>query len=833
MPRHAYYLLLSGLLIASQPASAQAPEAYWSFDGGDVSARLAESYGRSALNAVEVDSSSAWNTRAGFGEVLANGFGSPYLSVPAQAAIDPGSGDFSLSVWVYRTSDDASASGIVDALDGAGTGYQFFYQGGDTLRMRLDDDQGHSVNVTTTSGQLALNAWKHLAVTVDRSANVLKFYVDGSEVTTDNGSDISSLTGSISPDQSLLISILNDTSPADGRLDDLAFFKRVLSPQEITDINANGGVPIGDLYSLAEAPSISPAKSFVKSGEPITLTSNGAGEIRYTLDGSEPDASSSLYTTPFTISESTTVKAVVIENGQLSTVTSKSYALVENSKPNILLIVADDLGFNDLGCYGAVSLATPRLDALAYQGQRYTQFTTTGPGELASQYALLTGRLPRRGAMPAEASPNTNALDSREWTLAEAMRKAGYQTSFVGVWNLGNQPGSHPNDQGFVNFYGLPWGIAQASFPPLMENGQTLHASPYPEGVLDLLTTRAESWIAEQGSDPFFMVFQPPSLPASGTSLLGDYGNRVEALDASVGKLLDKLENEGHADDTLVIFLSDGGADKNTGTFPTGSNGQQRDGKGTTWEGGVRVPMIVRWPEAVPQGSNYSTVWLPDLYVSLTELTEAYLPPEHVFDGTEQVETLLGVRAQPDLNHLLYLYRHDGSDYQLQAVRKGQWKYHQAVTVNDPDNHFSGSASLLYDLLIDPIEHVNRSSSHSSELSTLQALASDHLASLPASGTTDLPDARPEVLGPIEVLSTPGQAGEVQYQFTRPADSLNDHYVLQVSEDLTNWVDVSSGPYTVAAAGADNTEHVTVTVSVADLANGKTKYFIRLKASRP
>lgn len=722
----------------------------------------------------------------------------------------------------------------MDALDGTGTGYQLFYQGDDTLRIRLDDDQGNSVNVTTTATHLALNTWRHIVVTVDRSADMARFYVDGVEVATSSG-DISSLTGSISPDQSLFISNFNGTSPANGRMDDIAFFKRALSAQEVAAMNNGGGVPIKDLYpiTVVDAASISPAKNFLKQGETVSLTSGEDGEIRYTTDGSDPDASSILYTGPFTISETTTVKAVVIENGESSPVASKSYVYVPHNKPNILLIVADDMGYNDLGCYGGVSAVTPRLDALSYEGQRFTQFTTTGPGELASQYALLTGRLARRGGVPAEAAPNTAALDAREWTLAEALRKSGYETSFIGAWGLGDAAGSRPNDQGFVHFYGLPWGIAQASFPPLMEDLQTLDSTPDQENMLEQMTAHAESYIAAQGDDPFFMVFQPPSLPASGNSLLGEYGNRVEALDASVGRLLDQLQTSGHADDTLVVFISDGGADKNTGSVPTGSNGQQRDGKGTTWEGGVRVPMIVRWPNVVPQGSNFSVVWLPDIYKTLVDLTGAYIPPDHVLDGTERADALLGARTQPDDETMLYLYKHDGSDYQLQVVRAGKWKYHKMVSNNDPENGFSGSAPLLYDLLVDPVEHVNRTGSQSSVLSELQQAASDHEAGLPASGVAQLPVARPEVLGPIEVNIQPSQEHASVFQFTRPADSLNDSYILQLSEDLISWSDVASGPYTVSSFGANATEHVTVTVPLADLANGKKTFFIRLRATRP
>lgn len=224
--------------------AAQSPDAHWNFDGSTTAERLAERYGRATLAANEVNGSSAWSTRTGFGDVLANGSNSPYLAVARQSATDPAAGDFSFSIWAYRSSDDGAAAGIIDALNGTGTGFQWFYQANGNLRIRLDDHFGNTVNVDTAASQLALNTWRNFIVTVDRVTDRARIYADGVEATAAGGVSISSLSGNLSPDQDLWIGTLNGTTPAKGRLDDPALFKRLLTPQEIAAIQANGGSPV-------------------------------------------------------------------------------------------------------------------------------------------------------------------------------------------------------------------------------------------------------------------------------------------------------------------------------------------------------------------------------------------------------------------------------------------------------------------------------------------------------------------------------------------------------------------------------------------------------------
>lgn len=817
----------------SVTADAREPSAHWSFDPPD---RLAETYGRSSLVLGETNGSSSWITRAGFGEVLANGINAPYLTAVNQAALDPGTGDFSLSLWLRRTSGESNLAGLIDALSGAAvSGFQLFYQANNTLRLRLDDTLGNTVNADTTFSQFSLNNWRNLIINVDRTTDRARFYVDGTEVAPIGGVNIAALTGAITPDQNLFIGNFNGTDAAKGQVDDVAFFKRLLTPTEIAAINTNGGTPVQTLFPPAvPIPAVvaSPASATILRGnQSVTLTSDPGAVIRYTLDGSEPGVDSPVYNAPLDLTATTTVKARVSDGTRLGAITTATYLRIPANPPNVLMIVGDDFGFNDLECYGGVSAATPRLNGLAYEGQRFTQFTTTGPGDAVSQYALLTARLAKRGNLAPLIQPNSSGIDSREWTLAEAFRKFGYHTAFIGSWQLGDQPGSRPNDQGFALFHGLPWSSNIVPAPPLMENGNIVN--PPPANVLEALTTRAESEIANHGSAPFFILFQPPSLPATGTSLLGTYGNWIEAIDTATGRLLDQLQASGVANNTLVIFLSDGGANRNVTTYPSGSNGQLRDGKGSTWEGGVRGPLIARWPGVIPTGDNQAVFWLPDLPRTLVDILDGYQPADRPLDGTARPDVLLGVRTRPDEGTQLFLHRHTGSSHELQAVRSGAWKLHLAAINTDPGNTASTTTPLLFDLLVDPTEHVNRSASNATVLAALQQAAATHQASFTAP-VPQLPPNRDAFLGPVQTSTAQLTETTAKFIFTRPKDSLNDHYILQTGNDLTGWTDLVIDPYlTVTAAAQPGDENVEVSVPLETLGGESPRFFVRLKAVRP
>ncbi len=344
---------------------------------------------------------------------------------------------------------------------------------------------------------------------------------------------------------------------------------------------------------------ILPESGLIDAGDLITLESDLPGtEIRYTLDGTEPDAASTLYSGPFPLASSATVKAVGVRDGVPGPVAVKSYTVrVSIGTPNLLLVVGRGVGSGDLHCCGGVNINTPALDGLAREGVRFTQYTTTGPGGAASQFGLLSGRVAARSGMEGGVVPKgANGWQAEEWTLAEALRKSGYETAFIGEWLLGDAEGSHPNDQGFECFYGLPSDVS--TDPPLSANREVLEETPDPALLLDQLTLRAEEYIGSSAA-PFALVFQAPALSAGGDSLAGSHGNRIEALDRSVGRLLAALEARGVSGETLVVFVSDGGAPR---AEDGGSNAVLRDGAGSTWEGGLRGPMIARLPGKLPAG---------------------------------------------------------------------------------------------------------------------------------------------------------------------------------------------------------------------------------------
>lgn len=769
-------------LFSTLTLAAQFPAGHWNFDGETVEKRLQESYRTSTLDASERDGSSTWQDREGFGQVLANGTNLPYLAIPNRPEIAPGSGDFSLSLWIRRTSGNGATAGILDALDGIGTGFQLFFLN-NLIRVRLDDDQGNVVLVDSTSPQFFLNRWIHLVLSVDRQNEVARLYVDATEITPPGGVGLANLTGSLTPNQDWWVGRLNTDNPAHGQIDDLAIFPRLLTSTERTRLAS--GSPVLTLFPpTPPLPGvvIAPASGVLTAGTPITLTGNGLDEIRYTLDGTDPDASSPRYTQPLVITEPTEVRARGFLDGNPGPLSLRSFVVVPATPPHVLLIVADDLGFNDLGCYGAVSVRTPHLDALASEGLRFTQFTTTGPGDLAARHALLTGRLAARANLPDRLSPSDPGLDPREWTLAESLRKRNYETALIGSWHLGPLPESHPRRQGFSLFHGLPYSLDQN--PPLVENDTTLEASPDPATLLAPFTTRAEQFLtAQSAGQPFFLCLDVPSLPAAGDSYLGSYGNRVEALDAAVGRLLDTLEAENLSDNTLVVFLSDSGADRRRGVFPGGSNGQLRDGAGTTWEGGVRTPLIIRWPAAIPGGrDSRALLSLADLAPTLMELCGSHAPDDRTIDGQSEPAILLGSTTTPRPDKSVFTYRDTQASWELATARSGPWKLHRVRLNSDPENTVTASPPLLYQVEEDPSERIRRENDEASRLAQINSLVEAKVESV---ATDQLPPALSPLLN--QPTLSPGDHSSLLLTFQRPATSLNDFYLIEVSNDLQQW----------------------------------------------
>ena len=429
-------------------------------------------------------------------------------------------------------------------------------------------------------------------------------------------------------------------------------------------------------------------------------------------------------------------------------------------RPNFVIILADDLGYGDLGCYGHPTIRTPHLDRMAAEGMRFTDFYAGAEVCTPSRAALLTGRYAVRSGMAHDQhrvlrSRSTGHLPDTELTLAEALKSAGYATGMVGKWHLGVwsiDPAGHPRRQGFDSYFGLPHSNDMdptAAAPPAagrralqdpawwnapLYRNEELVARPADQTQLTRLYTReAQRFIRDNKRKPFFLYFAHtfPHTPLfasaqfRGTSRRGLYGDVVEELDWSVGQILETLRQERLAGKTFVFFTSDNGP-----WLPMnqqgGSAGLLRDGKGSTWEGGLRVPGIGWWPGKIKAGAiNTNLACSMDLFATVLRRAGAALPTDRVLDGLDLSATLL--EGAPGPRRSYFYYR----GTQLFAVRKDQWKLHLLTQKGygqpKPDAH---EPPLLFDLNVDPGETFNVSTNHPAVVAELLKEIEGHRATV-------------------------------------------------------------------------------------------------------
>jgi arylsulfatase A-like enzyme len=355
-------------------------------------------------------------------------------------------------------------------------------------------------------------------------------------------------------------------------------------------------------------------------------------------------------------------------------------------RPNVVFILADDLGYGDLGAYGATDIATTHIDRLAREGVRFTDFYAVGNTCSPSRAALMTGRYPPRSGVNAVLFHDTpEGLPASELTIPELLRDAGYRTAMVGKWHLGVTDEFMPMNHGFTEFFGVPHSNDEKNF--FVYDGRRRIPEAVDQSRLTRrYTDRALEFLdrAAQGDAPFFLyvAYNAPHVPLypsaafAGRSHRGTYGDVVEEMDASVGEILAKLAALGLDRNTLVIFTSDNGpwlAMRDWG----GSAGGLRGGKTSTFEGGHRVPAIARWPERIAAGTVIRGVadmmdWLP----TLVELGGARLPHDRAIDGRSLTGALQG-RGEREARPFFYLrIRFPLADqhHQVGAVRDGRWK---------------------------------------------------------------------------------------------------------------------------------------------------------------
>lgn len=435
-------------------------------------------------------------------------------------------------------------------------------------------------------------------------------------------------------------------------------------------------------------------------------------------------------------------------------------------KPNIIVILADDLGYGDLSVQGHPLIRTPNIDQLAGEGQRWTSFYASSPLCAPSRFGLMTGRLPIRMSGTGKNDWLPFPIPAREVTIAEMLKKEGYATGYVGKWGIGGnssdlaEPFSHPNDQGFDHFFGLVGSnddpmreglkrtyenIKNATSTDflisLYRERQVIETPAHQPTLTERYTEDAVKWIRTHKNKPFFLflahsmphvpIFRSPVF--EGHSRAGLYGDVVEELDWSVGRVVQVLRETSISENTLIFFSSDNGPWK-TYYDLGGSQGPFRDGKITAWEGGFRVPGIFWWPGKIKPAVITDIGVNVDLIRTFASLTGASLPMDRTYDSMDLLQTLLKETPSPRQEWFFY-----GPSGNLWAARLGQYK----LVLESQDSlgmeeefergygdHLVHVPPLLFDLSTDIYERLNVADRHPKIVAQIQAAIDRHKQSL-------------------------------------------------------------------------------------------------------
>lgn len=410
---------------------------------------------------------------------------------------------------------------------------------------------------------------------------------------------------------------------------------------------------------------------------------------------------------------------------------------IEQLQPNIVFVFTDDLGYGDIGAFGATDIDTPNIDEIAKRGALFSEFYSASPVCTPSRAALLTGRYPIRMGIHHVFFPGSfRGMPEDEITIAEILKEAGYATAVVGKWHLGHHEQYLPLNQGFDEFFGIPYSNDMAPLPLIQDNAY-IEENVDQVTLTKRLTERATDFIDRHAGEPFFLYvpYPMPHVPLYrsdafvGVSDRGVYGDVIQELDAGVGDIMRALDRNGITQNTLLVFTSDNGPWILMGK-EGGSPAPLRNGKGTTFEGGIRVPTVAMYPDVIAPGQVVDAPasmldWLP----TLTSLAGASLPTDRQIDGIDLTLALIGDAEALNSQRPLAFYSHG----KLEAIRVGDWKLKRPYTaegnpVPGPLRLFLGGEiglkphdALLFNLSDDPGEQKNLAEKHPEKLVELES----------------------------------------------------------------------------------------------------------------
>ena len=441
--------------------------------------------------------------------------------------------------------------------------------------------------------------------------------------------------------------------------------------------------------------------------------------------------------------------AFIISNCQ----SPKNKVVVEEAEkvPNIIVILTDDQGYGDLSAFGATDIATPNIDLLAKEGTKYTRFYVPQSQCTPSRAGILTGCYPNRVGVDWVFLPHsTTGLNPAEETIADILQPAGYTSAYYGKWHLGHLPAFLPTNQGFDEYFGIPysndmWPLnprKDYTFPPLplIENLTAIDTvdEQLQQEMTSLLTQKSVNFIKQNKENPFFLVLSHPmphvplyvSERFKGQSKRGLYGDVMMELDWSTGEIMKTLKENDLEDNTMVLFFSDNGPWIAYGNHG-GSTGNLKEGKETSFEGGIRSPLLIRYPKQIPAGQTITTpINGIDLLPTFAHLANVQLPSKKI-DGKNIMQQLKGTNKQ--MAHDAYYFYMNKN--QLEAVMTEQWKLvlpHSFDSLNGRSGGKDGQlapyekisvALSLYDLINDEKETTNVASKHPAIVKTLQLKA--------------------------------------------------------------------------------------------------------------